>query len=83
MLFSFDQSNCLAQVLGQIKNATIVLGGVLIFGNVVTSQELFGYTLSVTGFFIYTGARTKPEATGDCKTETTVLETSSRVEDPV
>jgi|TARA_B110000003_G_scaffold83038_2_gene84825 drug/metabolite transporter (DMT)-like permease len=41
------------KVMGQVKNAVVILLAVVIFGNPVTSIQLFGYTLSLVGFFIY------------------------------
>ena len=41
------------KVMGQVKNAVVILLAVIIFGNPVTAIQLFGYTLSIVGFFVY------------------------------
>ena len=41
------------KVMGQVKNAVVILLAVVIFGNPVTAIQLFGYTLSIVGFFVY------------------------------
>jgi len=41
------------KVMGQVKNAVVILLAVVIFGNPVTAIQIFGYTLSIVGFFVY------------------------------
>jgi|AntRauMFilla1563_2_1112583.scaffolds.fasta_scaffold187999_1 hypothetical protein len=44
---------CTTQVLGQVKNAALVYGSTLVFGNIVTFQQYLGYGFSLVGFGLY------------------------------
>ena len=49
-----------AQVLGQVKNVAVVLSSVVLFASVVTGTQVFGYSISIAGFFLYNKAKTAP-----------------------
>mmetsp|Transcript_28628 Transcript_28628/g.54783 ORF Transcript_28628/g.54783 Transcript_28628/m.54783 type:complete len:379 (+) Transcript_28628:233-1369(+) len=41
------------KVLGQVKNAALVYGSTIIFGNIVTAPQYIGYGMSLMGFGVY------------------------------
>lgn len=41
------------KVMGQAKNAAVILGAMVIFGNPVTLIQAFGYLTSIIGFYVY------------------------------
>jgi hypothetical protein len=41
------------KVMGQAKNAAVILGAMVIFGNPVTIIQGFGYLTSIIGFYVY------------------------------
>jgi hypothetical protein len=50
------------KVIGQVKNAVVVMLAVLLFGNPITSIQVFGYSSSVIGFYIYQKGKTQQQA---------------------
>mmetsp|Transcript_4713 Transcript_4713/g.8050 ORF Transcript_4713/g.8050 Transcript_4713/m.8050 type:complete len:359 (+) Transcript_4713:256-1332(+) len=53
------------KVVGTAKNAATVWFGALIFGNVVTPMQIWGYGLSLFGFAMYNVAKAMPNFTRD------------------
>jgi len=45
------------QVVGCVKNAVIVMAGVLFMGEAVSLWQVVGYSLSLAGFFVYSAAK--------------------------
>ena len=50
------------KVMGQAKNAAVILLAVMLFGNPVTTVQLIGYAMSLFGFFIYQRGKMQQEA---------------------
>lgn len=50
------------KVMGQAKNAAVILGAVLLFGNPVTGIQILGYVISIVGFFIYNKGKMEIQA---------------------
>jgi len=48
-----NASSLWLKVLGQVKNAALVYGSTLVFGNIVTFQQYLGYGFSLVGFGLY------------------------------
>jgi drug/metabolite transporter (DMT)-like permease len=53
-------SSLTLKLLGVVRNAALVLWGVLVLGDAVTTAQAAGYTLSVAGFYIYCTSPTTP-----------------------
>jgi drug/metabolite transporter (DMT)-like permease len=51
-----ETSGLTFKMMGQVKNTIVILLAVFIFDNPVTVIQLFGYTLSIVGFFVYTSS---------------------------
>ena len=50
------------KVMGQAKNAAVILLAVMLVGNPVTTVQLIGYAMSLFGFFIYQRGKTQQDA---------------------
>ena len=50
------------KVMGQAKNAAVILGAMLIFRNPVTGIQVVGYLTSIVGFFVYQNGKLEIEA---------------------
>lgn len=50
------------KVLGQLKNVGVVGISTVLFGNLVSGIQAFGYTVSIIGFFLYNKAKGGPQA---------------------
>jgi len=49
------------KVMGQAKNAAVILLAVVLFGNPVTGIQVVGYLLSLIGFFVYQKGKMQQE----------------------
>jgi len=52
-----QSSSLTFKVVGCVKNAVIVMAGVLFMGEAVSLWQVVGYSLSLAGFFVYSAAK--------------------------
>jgi hypothetical protein len=50
------------KVMGQAKNAAVILGAMVIFGNPVTIIQGIGYLTSIIGFYVYQKGKIEVQA---------------------